>query len=142
MTTLKFGYFLGYFSKIVKKPCLNRFIAWLLELWCKYFWLLGGLWCGSLDIFKLLWCRSFGFYKNLATFCSNFLAVLPRIIISSVTAFSYRIIKQQYYFFRLQGSCVVVGFVFWVTAYSGVNLVLCWYGGDFMIKWWFVVVIV
>ena len=79
LATLKFGYFLGYFSKIVIKTCLNRFLAWFSELWCRYFWILGGLWCRSFEIFKLLWCRSFGVFKNLVTFCSNFLAALVRI---------------------------------------------------------------
>ena len=40
--------------------------------------LLRGLWCRSFEILKLLWCRSFGVFKNLATFCSNFLAALKK----------------------------------------------------------------
>ena len=80
LATLKFGYFLGYFSIIVIKTCLNRFLAWFSELWCRCFWILGGLWCRSFEIFKLLWCRSFGVFKNLATFCSNFLAALVSLL--------------------------------------------------------------
>ena len=76
LAILKFGSFLGSFLKIVKKTCLNRFLTKILELWCRYFWLLGGLWCRSFEILKLLWCRSFEVFKNLAIFCSNFLAAL------------------------------------------------------------------
>ena len=76
LATLKCSYFLGYFSKMVIKTCLNMFLAWFSELWCRYFWILEGFWCRSFEIFKLLWCRSFGVFKNLAFFCSNFLAAL------------------------------------------------------------------
>ena len=76
LATLKFGDLLGDFSKIVEKTYLNWLLATFLELWCRCFWLLGGLWCKSFDVLKLLWCRSFRFFKNLALFCSNFLAAL------------------------------------------------------------------
>ena len=77
LATSKFGYFLGYFSKIVIKTCLNRFLAWFLELWCRYFWILGGL-----------WCRSFGVFKNLATFSSNFLATFSSNFLAALATSS------------------------------------------------------
>ena len=74
LAILKFGSFSGYFSKQFIRTCLNRFLAKILELWCR-----------SSVILKLLWCRSFGVFKNLATFCSNFLAALT---VPALTFFS------------------------------------------------------
>ena len=78
-----FGYFWKYWEKLV--------LALFLCVWCKYF-----------GFSKVLWCRSFGVFYNLASFCSNFLATLIRVVYNITYFLQLEEISQESYIDRVR----------------------------------------
>ena len=77
----------GYFWKFGK----NWFCLYFFVIWCKYF-----------GFSKVLWCRSFGVFYNLASFCSNFLATLIRVVYNITYFLQLEEISQESYIDRVR----------------------------------------